>query len=197
MSRPYDPSHCTACGDFLPCGDSWIKDADNLPDKLATDAQLIPSDSERLTELRDGLRHRIAYHDGDVDAERMIALLDRIQLLEGELEAARMVSDMAEDHVAQLSERLDLAITMHGVQLARANRVTAERDEWERIAGERFAAANALHAKWQDAETRIERVRVDLDFIIGAYVGPPIPHEAIAIVLDMVDARLRDAPGQL
>lgn len=22
--RAYDPDHCTACGDFLPCGDSWI-----------------------------------------------------------------------------------------------------------------------------------------------------------------------------
>ena len=191
--RPYDTDHCTACGDFLPCGDSWIKTTDDLPDVLA--AEVIPGDSERLTELRDGLRHRIAYHDGDVDAERMVALLDRIQLLEGELEVARMVSDMAEDHVARLSERLDLAITMHGVQLARANRVIVERDEWERVAGERFAAANALHAKWQDAEARIERVRVDLDFIIGAYVGPPIPHEAIAIVLDMVDARLRDERG--
>jgi hypothetical protein len=32
------------------------------------------------------------------------------------------------DHIARLSERLDLAVTMHGVQLERANRVTAERD---------------------------------------------------------------------
>ncbi len=23
--RFYDPDHCTACGDFLPCGQSWIK----------------------------------------------------------------------------------------------------------------------------------------------------------------------------
>lgn len=193
--RLYDPDHCTACGDFLPCGDSWIKDADNLPDKLATDAQLIPSDSERLTELRDGLRHRIAYHDGDVDAERMVALLDRIQLLEGELEAARMVSDMAEDDLARRAVEHDrMAGALADLNYALAE---AERD-YERateLADERFAAANVLHAKWQDAESRIERVRVDLDFIIGAYMGPPIPHEAIAIVLDMVDARLR--AGQL
>lgn len=115
--RPYDPEHCTACGDFLPCGESWIE----------------------TTEVEAALYY----------ANREI------------------------------------------------ERIRTERDEWERIAGERFAAANVLHAKWQDAESRIERVRVDLDFIIGAYVGPPIPHEAIAIVLDMVDARLRDAPGQL
>ena len=22
--RRYDPDHCTACGDFLPCGESWV-----------------------------------------------------------------------------------------------------------------------------------------------------------------------------
>jgi len=33
--RIYDPNHCTACGDFLPCGDSWIKTTDDLPDVLA------------------------------------------------------------------------------------------------------------------------------------------------------------------
>lgn len=32
-------------------------------------------------------------------------------------------------HIARLAERLELAITMHGVQFERANRVTAERDE--------------------------------------------------------------------
>lgn len=76
-------------------------------------------------------------------------------------------------HIARLAERLDLAVTMHGVQYERANRVTAENDrmagaladlsyalaeaerDYERateLADERFAAANVLHAKWQDSE---------------------------------------------
>lgn len=26
--RTFDPDHCTACGDFLPCGNSWLPDAE-------------------------------------------------------------------------------------------------------------------------------------------------------------------------
>lgn len=33
-SRQYDPDHCTACGDFLPCGKSWIRTADEAYDRL-------------------------------------------------------------------------------------------------------------------------------------------------------------------
>lgn len=25
-ARGFDPDHCAACGDFLPCGESWLPD---------------------------------------------------------------------------------------------------------------------------------------------------------------------------
>jgi len=33
--RAFDPDHCAACGDLLPCGDSWVVD-----DQLATERDI-------------------------------------------------------------------------------------------------------------------------------------------------------------
>lgn len=38
----FDPDHCTACGDFLPCGESWLKETSPTTD--ASTAHVLPDE---------------------------------------------------------------------------------------------------------------------------------------------------------
>lgn len=73
-------------------------------------------------------------------------------------EDAELRANRADSHLVFANRIIALIGTLEDMtREARLSREATERavrsrDEWERIAGERFASANLLHAKWQDVE---------------------------------------------